>query len=66
MEWGSSDHIAHLIATYGLLAIGVIIALESMGLPLPGESVRSMRLTTATASRRWWLAPRWAPCSVTM
>ncbi|MFZ1106341.1 MAG: DedA family protein [Hyphomicrobiaceae bacterium] len=39
MEWGSSGHIAHLIATYGLLAIGVIIVLESMGLPLPGESV---------------------------
>ena len=32
MEWGSSDHIAHLITTYGLLAIAVIIALESMGL----------------------------------
>ena len=39
MEWRSSGHIAHLIATYGLLAIGVIIALESMGFPLPGESV---------------------------
>lgn len=39
VEWGSSGHIAHLIATYGLLAIGVIIALESMGFPLPGESV---------------------------
>ncbi len=39
MEWGSSSHVAHLIATYGLLAIAVIIALESMGLPLPGESV---------------------------
>ena len=39
VEWESSSHIAHLIATYGFLAIGVIIALESMGLPLPGESV---------------------------
>jgi membrane protein DedA with SNARE-associated domain len=29
----------HLIATYGYLAVGVIVALESMGLPLPGESV---------------------------
>jgi membrane protein DedA with SNARE-associated domain len=38
MDWGSSGHIVHLIATYGLLAIAVIIALESMGLPLPGES----------------------------
>ena len=39
MEWGSSGHIAHLIASYGFLAIGVIIALESVGFPLPGESV---------------------------
>ena len=39
MEWGSSGHIAHLIATYGYLAIGVIVALQSMGLPLPGQSV---------------------------
>jgi membrane protein DedA with SNARE-associated domain len=39
VEWGSYGHIAHLITTYGFLAIGVIIALESVGLPLPGESV---------------------------
>jgi membrane protein DedA with SNARE-associated domain len=39
VEWGSSGHIGHLIATYGILAIAVIIALESTGLPLPGESV---------------------------
>src|SRR5215468_4666784 len=39
MEWVSSEHMAHLIATYGYLAVGAIIALESMGLPLPGESV---------------------------
>ena len=39
MEWGSSGHVAHLIASYGFLAIGVIIALESVGFPLPGESV---------------------------
>src|SRR5262245_37918159 len=39
MDWEASGHIGYLIATYGLLAIGVIIALESMGLPLPGESV---------------------------
>ena len=42
MDWGSSGHIAHLIATYGFLAIAVIIALESMGLPLPGESVLAL------------------------
>jgi membrane protein DedA with SNARE-associated domain len=39
VEWGSAGQIAHLIAGYGFLAIGMIIALESMGLPLPGESV---------------------------
>jgi membrane protein DedA with SNARE-associated domain len=39
VDWGSSAHIGQLIATYGLLAIGLIIALESTGLPLPGESV---------------------------
>jgi membrane protein DedA with SNARE-associated domain len=42
MDWGSSSHIVHLIATYGLLAIAVIIAMESMGLPLPGESVLAL------------------------
>jgi membrane protein DedA with SNARE-associated domain len=29
----------HLVAQYGYLAVGAIVALESMGLPLPGESV---------------------------
>lgn len=38
MEWGSSEHMAQLIANYGYIAIGAIIALESIGLPLPGES----------------------------
>jgi membrane protein DedA with SNARE-associated domain len=33
---GIADYM-HLIAPYGYLAVGVIIALESMGLPLPGE-----------------------------
>src|SRR5215468_8621116 len=42
MEWVSSDNMAHLIATYGYFAIGAIIALESMGLPLPGESVLAL------------------------
>jgi membrane protein DedA with SNARE-associated domain len=42
MDWGSSSHIVHLIATYGLVAIAVIVALESMGLPLPGESVLAL------------------------
>src|SRR5262249_7145112 len=31
--------IAHLIADYGLLVVAVVIGLESIGLPFPGESV---------------------------
>lgn len=30
--------IHHLIATYGYLGLGLIIGLESMGIPLPGET----------------------------
>jgi membrane protein DedA with SNARE-associated domain len=33
-----SEQIAHLLATYGYLAIALIIMLESMGVPLPGET----------------------------
>jgi membrane protein DedA with SNARE-associated domain len=38
VDWFSQEHLTHLIATYGYLAIAVIVGLESMGLPLPGES----------------------------
>src|SRR5262249_61355927 len=31
--------LTHLIATYGYWAIGSIVALEGVGLPLPGETV---------------------------
>jgi len=48
VEWGSSGHIAHLIATYGFLAIGVIIALESMG--LPSDSRRSAQVVRDRAT----------------
>src|SRR5215467_8522412 len=50
VEWESSSHIAHLIATYGFLAIGVIIALESMGLPLPGESITAVVASAAVGA----------------
>jgi membrane protein DedA with SNARE-associated domain len=38
MDGPAAEYVTHLIATYGYVAIGCIIALESMGLPLPGES----------------------------
>ena len=34
----SSGLVEHLIATYGYLAVFALIALESIGIPLPGET----------------------------
>lgn len=68
---GASSHIVHLIATYGVLAIGAIVALESMGLPLPGESVLALAAlyaarTITRASLQSWRPRRRVPLSVTM
>jgi membrane protein DedA with SNARE-associated domain len=38
MQFLSSGDVPHLISSYGYLAVAVIIGLESMGLPLPGET----------------------------
>jgi membrane protein DedA with SNARE-associated domain len=38
VDWFSLEYLEHLIAHYGYWAIGIIVALESMGLPLPGEA----------------------------
>jgi len=39
VEWFSPEHLRHLISVYGYWSVAVIVALESMGLPLPGETV---------------------------
>src|SRR5215471_2034189 len=39
MHGPGAEYVTQLIATYGLIVVGVIVGLESMGLPLPGESV---------------------------
>jgi membrane protein DedA with SNARE-associated domain len=39
MEFFSSDHLVQLLHTYGYTVIGVVIGLECVGLPLPGETV---------------------------
>jgi len=49
VDWFSPEYLTHLIATYGYVAIGIIIGLESMGLPLPGES--ALVLAALYASR---------------
>jgi membrane protein DedA with SNARE-associated domain len=39
VDWFSPEYLNHVISTYGYWAVGMIVALESMGLPLPGEAV---------------------------
>jgi membrane protein DedA with SNARE-associated domain len=39
VAWISPEGLDHLIATYGYLAILVVIGIESMGIPLPGETI---------------------------
>jgi len=39
VDWFSPEHLRHLISAYGYWSVAVIVALESMGLPLPGETV---------------------------
>jgi membrane protein DedA with SNARE-associated domain len=39
VAWISPEGLDHLIATYGYLAISVVIGIESMGIPLPGETM---------------------------
>ncbi|HEV2551881.1 MAG TPA: DedA family protein [Stellaceae bacterium] len=38
MDWPFHGDISHFIAHYGYWAVAVVIALESIGLPLPGEA----------------------------
>ena len=39
MSWFSDEHLHQLISTYGYGAVGAIVAMESMGLPAPGEII---------------------------
>jgi membrane protein DedA with SNARE-associated domain len=39
VSWFSPEYLHHLIATHGYWAVGVIAGLESMGIPLPGETI---------------------------
>jgi membrane protein DedA with SNARE-associated domain len=38
MGWFSPENLQNLISTYGYWAVGGIVGLESLGLPLPGET----------------------------
>ena len=32
-------HLEHIVATYGYFAVFLIVAMESAGIPMPGETV---------------------------
>jgi membrane protein DedA with SNARE-associated domain len=38
VSWASSEWLHHLVASYGLWSVAAVIALESMGVPVPGET----------------------------
>ena len=38
MSWPLQEHLSALVASYGYWLVAIVIALESMGLPLPGET----------------------------
>jgi membrane protein DedA with SNARE-associated domain len=42
----------HLVSTYGYWAVGVIVGLESIGIPLPGETMLIAAATYAGATHR--------------
>jgi membrane protein DedA with SNARE-associated domain len=39
MPWPSPEYFQSLISAYGYWAVGMIVGLESLGLPLPGETL---------------------------
>jgi membrane protein DedA with SNARE-associated domain len=38
MSWFSAEYLQQLISTYGYASVGAVVALESMGIPAPGET----------------------------
>jgi membrane protein DedA with SNARE-associated domain len=49
VEWISPEYLKHLFATYGYWSVAVILSLESMGLPLPGETALVLAAVYAAA-----------------
>ena len=39
MSWFSHDGLAHVVNNYGDVAVALAIGIESMGVPLPGETI---------------------------
>ena len=39
MSWFSHDGLDHVVNNYGYVAVALTIGIESMGVPLPGETI---------------------------
>jgi membrane protein DedA with SNARE-associated domain len=39
VSWLPHEQLQHFISTHGYWAVALIVGLESMGLPLPGETI---------------------------
>ena len=51
--------IGHLIATYGYWAVLALVAAESVGLPMPGEVVLKVTLTSGRVITGELVSSKW-------
>jgi membrane protein DedA with SNARE-associated domain len=61
-RWTTMMHLlgldlAHLLSVYGYLAVGLVVGLESMGVPLPGETTLLTAAIYAGSTHRLGIAP---------
>src|SRR3954454_13075976 len=49
--------LAHLLSVYGYLAVGLVVGLESMGVPLPGETTLLTAAIYAGSTHQLGIAP---------
>jgi hypothetical protein len=56
MEFLSQGTVPHLISSYGYWAVGGIVAVESMGIPLPGETalITAALIAASTQDLKIW------------
>src|SRR5581483_4128489 len=52
MGWLDREEVFHLLATYGYMLIAVMVAVEGIGIPVPGETTLLVAAVTAGTSHR--------------
>jgi membrane protein DedA with SNARE-associated domain len=56
MEFFSPDHLIQLLHTYGYAVLAIVVGLESIGLPLPGETLLIAAAVVAGTTHRMNIA----------